>query len=78
METLLARNRARSLANHTVFGVGLYLAAVLATAASTGFGSGFAVLWIKSGVTAWVLAFAIVLLVGPLSRKAVQRLLRPE
>lgn len=35
-------------------------------------------LWIGAWLTAWLIAFPVVLVVAPLTRRIVQRLVRPE
>ena len=43
-----------------------------------GFERQFFSLWMASWFTSWLLAFPIVLMVGPIARRAVRRLLMPE
>jgi hypothetical protein len=39
---------------------------------------GFATLWTQAWLTAWLFAFPVVLVVAPLARRAVQRLVAQE
>lgn len=48
----------------------------ISTARATGLTEGFVGLWGTSWLTAWAMAFPIVLVVGPLTRRAVQALVR--
>jgi hypothetical protein len=54
------------------------LVSAISTALSNGFTSTFAALWIHSWLTAWLLAFPVVLVAGPLTRRAVRKVLRAE
>jgi hypothetical protein len=55
-----------------------FIVAGMSTVVGHGAGIGFPALWARSWFTAWVLAFPVVVLVGPLARRLVQRLLRPD
>lgn len=46
----------------------------ISTFRAIGLATGFASLWASTWLTAWLVAFPVVLLVAPLTRKAVQRL----
>lgn len=54
------------------------IVSAISTAVARGFGSGFGSIWISAWLTAWALAFPSVLLVGPLARRMVQSVLKPE
>ena len=51
------------------------LVAGISTFLATGLVADFAMLWLRAWMTAWVLAFPAVLVVAPLARRTVQRLL---
>ena len=46
----------------------------ISTAANLGWSGDFAAAWIRAWLTAWLFAFPVVLLVAPLARRMVQRL----
>lgn len=50
----------------------------IATLRAAGLGPGFLSLWAGSWLTAWLFAFPAVLLVAPVARRVVRRLLIPE
>ncbi len=50
----------------------------ISTLRAAGMGPGFLPLWAGSWLTAWLLAFPAVLLVSPLARRVVRRLLARE
>lgn len=50
----------------------------ISTAVAGNVTSGFVGLWAKAWLAAWLPAFPIVLFAGPLARRVVQTLLRPE
>ena len=50
----------------------------VSAAVARGVDPGFTSLWARSWLIAWMLAFPTVLLVGPLARRLVQAVLRPE
>ena len=50
----------------------------IATLRAAGLGTGFLALWAGSWLTAWLFAFPAVLLVAPVARRMVRRLLQPE
>lgn len=54
------------------------LVAGISTLRAAGIGPGFLSLWAGSWLTAWLFAFPAVLLVSPLARLVVRRLLSPE
>jgi hypothetical protein len=45
---------------------------------TVGLGDGFAGLWIGAWLTAWLVAFPVVLVVAPLTRRAVSLLVSPS
>ena len=50
------------------------LVAGISTFLATGLVADFALLWLRAWMTAWLLAFPAVLVVAPLTRRTVQRL----
>jgi hypothetical protein len=48
----------------------------ISTARAAGISTGFVGLWGSSWLTAWAIAFPVVLVVAPLTRRAVQALVR--
>jgi Protein of unknown function (DUF2798) len=50
----------------------------ISTFRSTGLDPAFARLWAGNWLTAWLIAFPVVLVVAPLARQAVQRLVAAE
>lgn len=50
----------------------------IATFRATGPLPHFASLWLSAWLTAWLFAFPAVLLIAPLTRRAVERLVEPE
>jgi len=50
----------------------------ISTLRAAGMGPGFLSLWAGSWLTAWLFAFPAVLLVSPLARRVVRRLLSPD
>lgn len=49
----------------------------IATRRAIGIGDGFFGVWIGSWLTSWALAFPLVLVMAPLTRKIVAKLVRP-
>lgn len=49
----------------------------IATLRATGWSSSFPVLWVGGWLSAWLIAFPVVLVVAPFTRRMVQRLVRP-
>ena len=50
----------------------------LSAAVAGGLHAGFTGLWARSWLTGWLVAFPLVLLVGPLARRLVRAVLAPE
>lgn len=50
----------------------------ISTLKVAGPGSGFVGLWTDSWITAWLLAFPVVLLAAPLARRAIRSLIKRE
>ena len=50
----------------------------IATLRAAGLGEGVAPLWMGSWASSWAVAFPTVLVVGPLTRRIVARLTRPD
>ena len=50
----------------------------IATLRATGLGEGAVALWMGSWASSWAVAFPTVLVVGPLTRRVVARLTRPD
>ncbi|MDP1955508.1 MAG: DUF2798 domain-containing protein [Polaromonas sp.] len=54
------------------------LVAGISTLLAVGVGPGFPMLWVGSWLTAWLFAFPAVLLVSPVARRVVRRMLSPQ
>lgn len=52
------------------------IVAAMSTFVARGLEAEFVALWARSWLTGWMLAFPVVLVVGPLARRAVQVLLK--
>lgn len=52
------------------------LVAGIATVRATGLGPNFVAMWTSAWLAAWLFAFPVVLVVAPLARRAVQRLVQ--
>jgi len=55
-----------------------FLVSGVATARSVGLPADFMALWMSAWLTSWVIAFPAVLLVAPVTRRLVARLVRPD
>ena len=53
-----------------------WLVAGISTLRAVGMAPDFGALWLRAWLTAWLIAFPVVLIVAPLTRKAVARLTR--
>ena len=53
------------------------LVSAISTLHAIGAGADFLHVWISAWLTAWLIAFPVVLLVAPVTRRLVQRLVRP-
>jgi hypothetical protein len=54
------------------------LISAIATWRTAGFIEGFGGLWMSAWLSSWAVAFPIVLVVAPITRKLVARLVKPE
>ena len=55
-----------------------FLVSGIATFRAAGMVDGFVALWIGAWLPSWFIAFPVVLVVGPLARRIVNSLVRPE
>jgi hypothetical protein len=70
---------------HEPFAFGLLLSGMMSlivsgvsTFLAVGAVAGFAALWLKAWLPSWVIAFPTVLVVAPLVRRILQRIIRPQ
>jgi len=71
---MIPRRFAPALFSLTLSGLMSLLISGISTFRASGPALNFAGLWISAWLTAWLVAFPVVLLVAPLTRKAVERL----
>lgn len=74
---MLPARYAPALFGFILSGLMSLLVSAIATLRAVDLGAGFLTLWLSTWLTAWVIAFPVVLVVAPLTRRIVQRLVRP-
>lgn len=74
---MIARKHAPLLFALILSGVMSLLVSGVATFRTAGLVPDFASLWIGGWISAWALAFPLVLLMAPLTRRLVEKLVRP-
>ena len=74
---MLPARYASALFGFILSGLMSLLVSAISTLRAAGPGADWLALWIGAWLTAWVIAFPVVLVVAPLTRRIVQRLVRP-
>ncbi len=74
---MLPARYAPALFGFILSGLMSLLVSAISTLRAAGPGAELLPLWIGAWLTAWLIAFPVVLVVAPLTRRIVQRLVRP-
>lgn len=71
---MIARKYAPVLFGLTLSGLMSLLVAGISTMRATGLDAGFVGMWLSAWLAAWLIAFPVVLVVAPLTRRVIDRL----